>query len=100
GVRAPDRGFPTRLVVAVRERASEVEVRRFAQIAVGADVPDVGEIGSLRGLEDRRLSREDLASQFEEGAVVGEEPRDGNAGIGETILSTEQILGHERAVRE
>ena len=86
--------------VAARERATQVDIGGFVEVAVEPQMPYGGDVAALVGLEDAvGVSAEDLRRAFEEDAFGGgQDAAEREAGVVDSVLAAQQILAHQRAV--
>src|SRR5258706_5105172 len=87
-------------VVAVRVGHSKIDVRRFGEILVAAQVSHVAQVAALARLEQRfaRVAPEDLAGRLEEDPRVWNKSRHRNPRIVDAIFPAHQVGDDERPV--
>src|SRR5262249_13411686 len=102
GVRAIERGqeLGADLIMAARVRCAEIEVHRFVQILVSAQVADNADALAAGGGEYiGRIAAEDLRWALGEPFFRPlQEARQGEAGIVDAILPAHEIVGDKRPV--
>src|SRR5262249_30057758 len=87
-------------IMAARVRCAEIEVHRFVQILVSAQVADNADALAAVGGEDiGRIAAEDLRGALEEPFVRPlQEARQGEAGIVYAILPAHEVVGYKGPV--
>src|SRR5262249_34256839 len=102
GVRAIERGQEAgaEFIMAARVRCAEIEVRRFVQIFVSAQVADNADALAAVGGEDvGRIAAEYLRGALEEPVFRRlQEARQGEAGVVDAVLPAHEIVGDKRPV--
>src|SRR5882724_5828517 len=88
------------IVVAVSVGDSKIEVRGFAEIAVGAQMADDAEIlAAFRGEDIIRIAAKNLSGALGKPALgSGDESCEREAGIIDTVFAADEIVGDKRAV--
>src|SRR5436309_451841 len=96
--RAADAGS----VVAASVGTAEVDVGRFAEVAVEAKMDDnAGVLAAVGGENVTRIAAENLGRSLEEPVFRGgQEARKGNAGVVDAVFAADEIVGHQRPVDE
>ena len=96
--RAADAGS----VVAASVGTAEVDVGRFAEVAVEAKMADnAGVLAAVGGENVTRIAAENLGRSLEEPVFRGgQEARKGNAGVVDAVFAADEIVGHQRPVDE
>src|SRR6267143_396036 len=95
-------GADAGIVVAAGIGHTEVEIGRFAEVAVGAEVADNTEVlaapclEQIVGIAAKNLSRPLKKPVFRR----RQETRQGESGIINTVFTADEIVGHERADNE
>src|SRR5437899_2947845 len=89
-------------VVAASVGTAEVDVGRFAEVAVEAKMADnAGVLAAVGGENVTRIASENLGRSLEEPVFRGgQEARKGNAGIVDAVFAADEIVGHQRPVDE
>ncbi len=95
----PGGGVGTHAVVPAGHGSPEVDVGGLGQILIEAEVTQVGQVATLGCPEDIRLTSIDLTGGLEEHPRVRDQPRERNAGVGEPVFATREVLGDKGAVR-
>src|SRR6266566_5097434 len=90
------------IVVTAGVGGPEIEVGRFAEIAVDAKVADNADVLAAAGGENvTGIAAVNLGRSLEEPVFRGrQETRKGNAGIVNAVLAADEIIGHQRPVDE
>src|SRR5712664_1876311 len=89
-------------VVAAGVGTAEINIGRFAEVTVEAKMADNTEILAVVGGENvTGVAAVNLGRSLEEPVFrSGQEPRKGDAGIVNAVLTADQIVGHQRPVNE
>ena len=87
------------VIVAARDREAEVDVARFGEVLVAAQMADHADVApGGRPEEGAAVPAEHLAGGFEEDPPVGNQPRHRNAGVADAIFAAHEVAGDERPV--
>src|SRR5438552_1678545 len=89
-------------VVAASVGSAEIDVGRFAEVAVEAKMADnAGVLAAVGGENVTRIAPENLGRSLEEPVFRGgEETRKGDAGIVDAVFAADETVGHQRPVNE
>src|SRR5439155_19589973 len=89
-------------VVAASVGSAEIDVGRFAEVAVEAKMADnAGVLAAVGGENVTRIAAENLGRSLEEPVFRGgQEARKGNTGIVDAVFAADEIIGHQRPVDE
>src|SRR5437879_924354 len=89
-------------VVAAGVGAAEIDVGRFAEVAIEAKMADnAGVLAAVGGENVTRIAPENLGRSLEEPVLWrGEETGKGDAGIVNAVFASDEIVGHQRPVDE
>src|SRR5260370_23798311 len=89
-------------VVAAGVGTTEINIGRFAEVTVEAKMADNTEILAAIGSENGiGVAAVNLGRSLDESVFRGgQEPREGDAGIVDAVLTADQIVGHQRPVNE
>src|SRR6266446_1323289 len=89
-------------VVATAIRTAEIDIGRFAEVAVEAKMAYNAEVLAAGGGENiTGIAAVNLGRSLEEPVFRGgQEPRKGDAGIVDSVLAAYEIVGHQRPVNE
>ena len=79
------------VVMPVRERGAEIEVRVLGDVVISAHVADIREIAAGGRAEDLGLAAIDLAGRLEEEPRVQNQLRDRDAAVGDAFLAAERL---------
>src|SRR6266403_1079638 len=89
-------------VVAASVGSAEIDVGRFAEVAVEAKMADnAGILAAVGGENVTGIAAENLGGSLEEPVFRGgQETRQGDAGIVDAVLAADEIVGRQRPVNE
>src|SRR5947208_1496464 len=92
----------TGVVVAAGVRGAEIEVGRFAKVAVQAEMADhAGVLAAVGGENVAGIAPEDLGRSLEKPVFGrGQEARKRNARIVDAIFAANEIVGHQRPINK
>ena len=87
--------------MALRVGRAKIEIRRFGDVEIAAQVSDVTQVAGLARLVQLALggiAAEDLAGRFEEDVADRNQPRHRHARIADAFFAANQVVDDERAI--
>src|SRR5204862_2873290 len=86
-------------VVAARDRKTQIDIARLADVLITAEMADRADVASLNRFEHvAAVAAKHLAGGLEEYPSVGYEPRHRDAGVADAVFAAHQISGDERPI--